>query len=103
MTAVISLSVSRRVTVSLKSLSGVASSRARNLMSAMSSGITAYEKWQSFRAGRSNATLAMDLGRTEAEVADMDSCFASLLAIEGYADNGAPTQLDYMFSMRKFT
>lgn len=79
-----------------------AQNASRNLITAMREGERQYNEWQNFRASRTNAQIATALGRTETEVADMDSCFAALLAIKNYANNGTPVQSDYLFSLRKF-
>lgn len=91
-------------------LSGRAGSGARNVISALTQGVDHYNEWQSFRAGRTNAQIAAALPLkqngdtvTEAEVADMDSCYAAMLSIDSFANNGVEPQGDYFFSLRKFS
>lgn len=62
----------------------------------------AYDKWQSFRAGRDNATIASAEGRTETEIAEIDAAFAAFIAIKNYFENGTPSQSDYKYSVIKF-
>lgn len=77
----------------------------RNVISAITDGRwRGYDEWQNFRAGRDNATIATALGRTEAEVADMDAAFAVFLHLENYLTNNSPaTGQDHAFALRKFT
>lgn len=64
----------------------------------------AYNEWQTFRAARSDADIATALGKTEAEIADLDSCFAAFHEIYEFSDNVAsPTQGDRLYSMRRFS
>jgi len=84
-------------------LSRLAGTNANNVMTVLTEGNRQYLEWQSFRAGRSNAVIATALGRTETEVAEMDACFAAMLAVFNYGNNGVPTQSDYFFSLRKFS
>jgi hypothetical protein len=80
---------------------------ASNMSNAMIGCITnakrAYDEWQSFRAGRDNATIAAAVGRTTGDIANIDSCFAAGLALYNYANNGTPSQGDYMYSLRIFS
>lgn len=79
---------------------------ARDLIAVLNRALNEYNEWQSFRAGRTNAQIATDLAETgivEADVAALDSCFAAGLALFNYANNGTPTQSDYLFSLRKFS
>lgn len=62
-----------------------------------------YNEWQSFRAGRTNATIAGVLGKTETQVAEMDACFAALKSLYDQANNQVVAQGDYFFSLRKFS
>ena len=84
-------------------LSRDAQTAARAIINALREGVKQYDEWQNFRAGRTNAQIATALSRTETEVGEMDSCFAAMLAINNYADNGTPSQSDYYFSLRKFS
>ena len=62
-----------------------------------------YNDWQTFRASRSDADIATALGKTEAEIADLDACFAAFKEIYDFADNDAsPTQGDRLYSLRRF-
>ena len=82
-----------------------ASNAAGGAESYLYSGLRAYDNWQSFRAGRTNAQIATDLGgtATEAKVAEVDSMYAALKALYDYASNQTPVQSDYLFSIRKFS
>lgn len=84
-------------------LSGQAGSIGRQVISIIDGGLNAYDEWQSFRAGRTNAQIATALGRLEAEVADMDSCFAAFKTAHDAMNNTAITTGDYYFAIRKFT
>lgn len=66
-----------------------------------------YDRWQSFRAGRSDADIAAafgDLGRVtqEADVAAMDAMFAVGADAWNFLNNVAVATSDRWFSMRKF-
>jgi hypothetical protein len=62
-----------------------------------------YNDWQTFRESRSNADIAADLGKTEPEIADLDSCFAAFKEIMDFVDNVAsPVQGDRLYSLRRF-
>ena len=76
---------------------------ARQLIKGLNDGLNAYNEWQSFRAGRTNAEIATVLSRTETEIAEMDACFSALKMLYDYANNQTPSQSDYFFSMRKFS
>lgn len=76
---------------------------ARGLLAALSTGVELYNEWQSFRGGRTNAQIATALSRTEAEIADLDSCFAACLTVHSFTNNGAEPQGDYDFALRKFS
>lgn len=76
---------------------------ADQLIRHMLNGLNAYNEWQSFRGGRTNAEIATALSRTETEVAEMDSAFSALKAIYDYANNQTPSQSDYLYSLRKFS
>lgn len=73
------------------------------VMQVLINGKAQYDEWQSYRAGRSDADIATALGRTSAEVADMDAAFASLLNLYNYLTNVSQTAGDHAFSLRKFT
>ena len=82
----------------------VAQIGAHELLRQINAGVNTYDEWQTFRAARSNADIATALGKTEGEVADMDSCFAAFKEIYDFADNVAsPTQGDRLYSMRMFS
>lgn len=61
-----------------------------------------YEDWQSFRGGRDNATIAVDLEREESEIAELDSAYAAFKEFHDMASNIAVSQGDRLFSLRKF-
>lgn len=75
----------------------------RNLSSAVREGYEQYLEWQSFRAGRDNATLAVAMGVTEARIADMDAAFAVFSDCHDLVNNVATSQSDRMYALRKFT
>ena len=84
-------------------LSGYAGQHARNLMVQVDAGLNAYNEWQSFRAGRTNAQIATALTRTETEVAELDACFAAFKTAHDALNNVAITQGDHYYSMRIFS
>lgn len=89
-----------------ENVSNAGGSVARDVIAVLNRALNEYNEWQSFRAGRTNAQIATDLGETgilEADVAALDSCFSAGLALYNYADNSTPTQADYFFSLRKFS
>lgn len=87
-----------------ENLSSRAGAGARDMITTLTAGQDNYQEWQSFRAGRTNAQIATDLGRAEAEIADMDACHAAFLELFNFADNDPnPTAGDRFFSMRKFS
>lgn len=76
---------------------------ARNSIQHLEVGLRAYNEWQSFRAGRTNAAIATALSRTESEIAEMDSAFAALKALHDCANNVAVSQGDRLYSLRIFS
>jgi hypothetical protein len=77
---------------------------AREVIDKLTRHIEVYNEWQTFREGRSDSDIASAMGRTETEVADLDSCFAAFKEIYDFADNVAsPTQGDRLYSMRRFS
>ena len=76
----------------------------RNTIQALEIGLREYNEWQSFRAGRNNATIAVDLGKPEADIANMDAAFSTFKELHDFANNVAsPSQGDRLFSMRLFS
>lgn len=69
----------------------------------------AYNDWQTFRAGRTDAQIATDLTNlgpqtvTTTMVSEMDSAFSSFKDLHDLANNAAVAQGDRFFSLRKFT
>lgn len=84
-------------------ISGEAGTMARSLIQIVDLGLNHYDEWQSFRAGRTNAEIATALGRTETEIAELDSCFAAFLTAHNALNNVAITQGDHYYSLRKFS
>jgi hypothetical protein len=82
--------------------------RAAHLMHELREAKADYDKWQSFRAGRDNATIASDLvaaGDTEVDstyIAELDACIAAFKELYDLADNVAVAQGDRLYSMNKF-
>lgn len=75
----------------------------RQMIEALNRGLEQYNAWQTFRAARDNATIATALGKTEAEIADLDAGFSALKELHDFASNVAsPTQGDRFYSMRHF-
>lgn len=56
----------------------------------------AYQEWTNFVSGRALTDVATDLGKTEAEVTDMDTAFAKFETWAAAVDSGAGP-------VRKFT
>ena len=85
-------------------LSNNAGRVARQLSGYMREALSEYAEWQSFRDSRTDAQIAVALGKTEAEIAELDSCYAAFTEIFDFADNVAsPVQGDRFYSMRKFS
>ncbi len=84
-------------------LSKVAGQQASDIISVLTSGLTNYNEWQSFRAGRTNAEIATSLGKTEVQIAELDACFATFLEMYNAANNVATYTSDRFYSMRKFS
>lgn len=68
-----------------------------------------YDRWQSYRAGRTNADLAAVFGvrvsgetTQESDVADMDAAYAVGADGDNFLNNGDVATSDRWFSMRKF-
>jgi hypothetical protein len=83
-------------------LSSAASGSAETLKESIIHGLDAYNEWQSYRAGRSNATLATALSVPESQVAEMDACFAAMKELHDCASNVATSQSDRLFALRVF-
>jgi len=71
--------------------------------SALLDGLEAYNEWQSFRAGRTNAEIATSLSVDETWIAEADAAYAALFEIYQSAANFAVSQSDRFYSLRKFT
>lgn len=79
-------------------------SDARNAIQHLEVGLRQYNEWQSFRAGRDNATIATALTRTSGEIAEMDAAYAAFKDLYDFANNVvSPTQGDRLFSLRVFS
>ena len=82
---------------------------ARQALTSLKDGLSAWEEWQSQRAGRDDTTIAAAftaLGRatTAAEVAQIDALYAALKVIYDFADNvPGPVQGDRFFALRVFS
>lgn len=74
----------------------------RNLRSNLYALLEEYNEWQRFRAGRTNAVIAIALAVTETQVAEMDAAFAAFKEIFDFTNNVAPSQGDRFFSLRQF-
>ena len=84
-------------------MSKIAGQQAADLIYALNAGLNNYNEWQSFRAGRTNAVIATALSKTETEIAEIDACFAAFKEMFDAANNVAVSQLDRLYSMRKFS
>jgi lipid-binding SYLF domain-containing protein len=84
-------------------LSKIAGQQASDLISVLLSAMNNYNEWQSFRAGRTNATIATALGKTETQIAEIDACFVAFIELYNTANNSPPYQSDRFYSMRKFS
>jgi hypothetical protein len=84
------------------SLTGKAEQHARSTIRILNENLEAYNDWQTFRGGRSNADIATALGVTETDVANMDACFSAFKAIYDHANNVSPSQGDRFYAMRIF-
>ena len=77
---------------------------AKDLLAAIREGQALYDEWQSFRDSRADADIATALGRTTAEVADMDSAFSAFDSITRYQNNNTPPAgIDQGFALRVFS
>lgn len=84
-------------------LSKLASQAAANMIANLIEGKALYDKFQSFKNGRTNAQMAVVLAKTEAQVADLSNCFAVLNELYNAADNQATYTGDRFYSLRKFS
>ncbi len=84
-------------------LSKIAGQQAFDIISTLTSGMNNYNEWQSFKAGRTNAAIATALGKTEAQVAEMDACFSAFVELYNAANNVATYTGDRFYSLRKFS
>lgn len=84
-------------------MAGLASTACRDLISILNTGVIRFDKWQSFKNGRTSAQLVADLGKTEADWDALTNAFEALDAIKSYADNTTPVQHDYISDMEKFS
>lgn len=81
-----------------------AANQATVVIRTLNEALERYMEWQTFRAARSDADIATELGRTESEVAELDACFSAFKEIYDFANNVAsPTQGDRYYSMRVFS
>ena len=85
-------------------LAAVISSYAQVTIQQLERGLEAYNKWQSYRAGLTNAAVASAVGKSEADIVTMDAAFAALKEIYDFATNvAAPAAGDRFYSLRKFS
>jgi hypothetical protein len=84
-------------------LAGEAAEHAGALKTALVNGQEAYQEWQSFRAGRTNAQIATALGRTETEVAELDACMSGLVYAYQFSTNQSHVEADWFYAWRKFS
>jgi hypothetical protein len=86
-------------------LAASASAGAETLKNALIHGLDLYNEWQNFRAGRTNAQIATDLGApaTETRIAELDAAFAAMKELHDCANNVAVTTSDRFYSLRKFS
>jgi glutaredoxin 2 len=63
----------------------------------------AYQKWLSFKAGRTNAEVATALSKTETQIANMDACLQALGELWYAANNVSIDQGNRMASFRLFS
>ena len=76
----------------------------RQVKNSLLAALEAYNEWQSFRAGRDNATIATALSVTTTQVAELDSCFAAGKECYDFATNVAsPTAGDRFYAIRIFS
>lgn len=76
----------------------------KSTMSAVREGNAEYLEFQSFRAGRSDLQIAIDLAKDEADIANMTSSFAGHLAMRQFMENdGAALGTDHAFNFRLFS
>lgn len=84
-------------------LANGAGGMSRTMLKTLREGEAEYDRWQNFRAARTNAQIATALARTEGEIVELDSCYSAFKEIRDFANNvAAPTQSDRLYSMRKF-
>ena len=84
--------------------SNAATYHAKAVIRTLNEALEKYMDWQTFRAGRTNAQIAVALGRDEADIAALDSCFSAFKEMYDFANNVAsPSQSDRYYSMRLFT
>jgi hypothetical protein len=84
-------------------LSKIAGQQAADLISVLLSANNSYSEWLSFSAGRTNADIAIALGKTEKQVAELAACFAAFLELYNAANGAATSTADRLYSMRKFS
>lgn len=85
-------------------LSYKAGQNAANMIAILTAALNEYNRWQSFRAGRTNMQIAKDLGKTEDSIAELDACYAAFKELYDYANNQiGEYQNDRLYSMRKFS
>lgn len=76
----------------------------RNMTTAVREANEAYAEWLNFRAGRTNLQIATALGRTEAEVADMDAAYSAFSQTIGFLSGlNVALLVDHLAALRKFT
>lgn len=83
-------------------LNKMTSHMASNTITTLVDGLILYNKWQSFCAGRSNATIATALAKTEAQVAEMGAAIGAMKELYDAANNVATYTGDRFYSLRKF-
>lgn len=78
-------------------LSQQLSSSSRNTRQHMREGLNAYDEWTAYKQGKTVAQVATELGRTAAEVTDMNAAFQALKTIHDTAVAGGEVD-----ALRKF-
>lgn len=84
-------------------LVGDLSVKARNFVHNLLLYHEAYNDWQTFRDGRTDAQIATALSRATADVADLDAAYAAFKDLHDLANNVVVAQGDRLFALRHFT
>lgn len=91
-----------RADITWADLVTIAERNGKAIITVIKVGLEADRDWTNFQDGRSDATIASALGRTTAEVTELNSAFTSMQEIHNFLTNVAATTGNHADNLRDF-